>query len=262
MKTARLSLMMLACAAAMPALAQNTGSYCGNSNYDRSNDQYTIVRPDVSMPNQQCFITVVPKGSWGGGTNDMGASQFIEGNYQITLSGAGGGGGAGGRRTDGSGGLDATVTTVSRYLAPGTYRVTLGNGGMGGTPSGQGSLEGAPSSLSNANTGETVAGFPGAERWTSNSPPQARVTGSTAGGSSPSGTTGAGGDGGGSGKSNTSGVGARGGNGFMKFALADAIQPRAVAPAPVFVAERAAPAQPTYVAPQPAAMRPAKRDRN
>src|SRR3954453_11518612 len=97
MKSARFTLMFLACAAAMPAIAQNTtDSRCGQTNYDSAKDVYTIVRPTNSVPNQQCFITVVPKASWQGGANNAATSQFIEGNYQITLSGAGGGGGAAG----------------------------------------------------------------------------------------------------------------------------------------------------------------------
>jgi hypothetical protein len=272
MKTAKLTLICLACAAALPAFAQNTtDSRCGATNYDRARDMYTIVRSTNNVPNQQCFITVVPKASWQGGANDPSTSQFIEGNYQITLAGAGGGGGAAGQPGSGSrgkdggagsGAQDANTSTVSRYLSPGIYRVTLGAGGMGGT-SGARSVEGAPSSLSNTATGETVAGFAGAENWR---PSAAGTTGGPAsGGSAASGTTAAGGDGGAAGSKNvTPASGAQGGAGFMKLALVDAVQPRAAAPVPQAAFVAAAPA-PAYVEPAraaPVAVRPAKKDRN
>ena len=271
MKTAKLTLICLACAAALPAFAQNTtDSRCGATNYDRARDMYTIVRPNSTALNQQCFITVVPKASWQGGANDPSTSQFIEGNYQITLAGAGGGGGAAGQAGSGSrgkdggagsGAQDANTSTVSRYLSPGIYRVTLGAGGMGGT-AGTRSAEGAPSSLSNTATGETVAGFAGAENW---KPSAAGTTGGPAsGGSAPSGTTTAGGDGGaGAGRNVTPASGAQGGAGFMKLALVDAVQPRAAAPAPVRVVQ-AAPAPVVMAEPAraPVAARPAKKDRN
>jgi hypothetical protein len=267
MKTYKLAVMALACAAAMPAFAQNTtDSRCGVTNYDRARDLYTIVRPNSNALNQQCFITVVPKSQWQGGANDASTSQFIEGNYQITLSGAGGGGGAGGTGGAGSGAQDANTSTVSRYLTPGVYRVTLGGGGMGGTggTSGAGSVDGAPTSLSNARTGETVAGMAGAENFTGSN--QARTGGAASGGAAASGTTTAGGDGGAKGSRNVAGAsGLQGGAGFMKLALTDAVQPRAAAPAAAPIVQAAAPVQqaaPAYVEPAREPMRPARRDRN
>jgi hypothetical protein len=268
MKTARMTLMCLAVAAAMPAFAQNTtDSRCGATNYDRSRDMYTIVRPNSNALNQQCFITVVPKSQWQGGSNDPSSSQFIEGNYQITLSGAAGGGGAGGTGGAGSGAQDSNTSTVSRYLTPGVYRVTLGGGGMGGTAAkgnAVGSVEGAPTSLSNARTGETIAGYPGAENWSGGNAP--RTGGSAAGGAATSGTTSAGGEGGAKGSRNVPGAsGLQGGAGFVKLALMDAVQPRAAAPAPFVQAAapvQMAPAAATYVEPAREPMRPARRDRN
>ena len=268
MKASRFTLMFLACAAAMPALAQNTtGSRCGTTNYDRVKDQYTIVTPSSAV-NQQCFITVVPKASWPGGPNNAATSEFVEGNYQITWSGAAGGGGGGNTRNSGSGAQDANATSVSRYLSPGVYRVTIGRGGVGGVDGSDGAA-GAPTSLSRAN-GETVAGYPGAENWTASN--QGATKGGASGGPATSGTTSAGGEGGTSGSKNTGQTtGAAGGTGFLKLALADAVQPRAAAPAPRPVAQAAAPAAVVAAAPAaayveparaPVAMRPARKDRN
>ena len=62
MKTAKLTLMFLACAAAIPAFAQNTtDSRCGTTDYDSSRNMFTIINPTPGTANQQCFITVVPK---------------------------------------------------------------------------------------------------------------------------------------------------------------------------------------------------------
>src|SRR5688572_24569635 len=96
MKTAKLTLMAVALAAAIPAFAQNTtDSWCGVTNYDRSQNAYTIVRATPNALNQQCFVTVVPKSEWPGGPNDLAGSRLVEGNYDIGLSGGGGGGGGG-----------------------------------------------------------------------------------------------------------------------------------------------------------------------
>jgi len=167
MKTARMTLMFLACAAAIPAFAQNTtDSRCGMTNYDSNRNIFTIVNSNPGTPNQQCFITVVPKQSWTGGVPDLSSSQLVEGNYEIALSGGGGGGGGGTERVGGGdGGASAIPFTTVRYLQPGVYRLTLGSGGQGGAPNGGHGGDGAPSSLSNANSAELVAGFPGAESW-------------------------------------------------------------------------------------------------
>jgi hypothetical protein len=155
MKSAKLTVLFMACAAAIPAVAQNApDSRCGKTNFDRSRSMFTIVHPIPGVVNQQCFVTVVPKQSWGGGMPDLSSSELVEGNYEITLSGGGGGGGAG-----------AVPVTTVRYLQPGMYRLTIGAGGLGGTPNGGSGKDGAPTSLSNANTGETFAGFAGAETW-------------------------------------------------------------------------------------------------
>jgi hypothetical protein len=300
MKTAKLTLMFLACAAAIPAFAQNTtDSRCGSTNYDRSRNEFTITNPTPGTATQQCFITVVPKQSWSGGVPDLSSSQLVEGNYEITLSGGGGGGGAADtergrhrrtddsakddaergrlRRTDdsarddaergrhhrteagagGSGGYSAIPVTKVRYLNPGVYRLTIGSGGQGGMagPSGEHmarsggrGADGAPTSLSNANTGETVAGFARAETWDGTYPLVAQ--GAYAGTPANSGERGGGGTGG-----KEADRGAQGGNGFIKLALKD--------PVPQAAPVQAAPARSeTVTTPAPAASRPARRDRN
>jgi hypothetical protein len=166
MKTAKLTVMFLACAAATAAFAQNTtDSRCGMTNFDGARNMFTLVRPTPGTPNQQCFITVVSKQSWGGGAPDLTSSQLVEGNYEITLSGGGGGGGAGANRIGGGdGGSGAIPVTTVRYLQPGVYRLTIGAGGAGGANGGNGA-DGGPTSLSNATSGELIAGFSGAESW-------------------------------------------------------------------------------------------------
>ncbi len=167
MKTAKLTVMFLACAAAIPAFAQNTtDSRCGMTNYDSGRNMFTIVDPSLGTANQQCFITVVPKQSWPGGAPDLSSSEIFEGNYEVTLSGAGGGGGGGVERVGGGGGGAGAVPDTSiRYLKPGVYRLTIGAGGQGGAPNGVNGGDGAPTSLSEAYSGETVAGFSRAEYW-------------------------------------------------------------------------------------------------
>ncbi len=274
MRTAKLTLMFLACAAAIPAMAQNTtDSRCGMTNYDSSRNMFTITNPTPGTATQQCFITVVSKDSWAGGIPNLSGSQLVEGNYEVTLAGGGGGGGggAGGERehgrneagNGGGGGYSAIPVTTVRYLQPGVYRVTIGSGGQGGTPGPNGERvaraggnggDGAPTSLANANSGETIAGFSGAESWNGTYPLVAMA--SVGGPPAPSGARGDSG-GSGAGSEHLAEPGAPGGNGFIKLALKDP-PPQAVstqtetAPAPAYVA----PAE--TVAP----VRPARRDRN
>lgn len=167
MKTAKLTAMFLACAAAIPALAQNTpDSRCGLTNYDGRRNVFTIVNPSPEVANQQCFITVVPKQSWPGGLPILTSSQIIEGNYEVTLSGGGGGGGGGVESVGGGGGGAGAVPNTSvRYLQPGVYRLTIGAGGRGGAANGGNGGDGAPTSLAEAYSGQTVAGYSGAESW-------------------------------------------------------------------------------------------------
>lgn len=263
----RLALLCLAAAASAPVFAQNTtDSRCGTTNYDSSRDMYTITSPTPGTATQQCFITVVPKTSWTGGMPTLASSQMVEGNYEITVSGGGGGGGGGAgsvteqNRTElgagGSGGYGAIPSTTVRYLNPGVYRVTIGSGGHGGMPGSGGErvasgggrgVDGGPTSVSNAYSNETIAGFAGAESWNGTYPLVA--LGSYSGPQAASGQRGAAG---GSGGRNVADPGSPGGPGYVKLALKDPV-PMQAAPAP-----RAA----ETIAPAPAATRPAKRDRN
>jgi hypothetical protein len=159
MKTAKLTLMFLACAAASAAFAQNTtDARCGTTNFDSSQNMFTITNRTPGTATQQCFITVVPKASWNGGVPDLASSLLIEGNYEVVLAGGGGHGGS----------SEVPATTV-RYLTPGVYRLTIGTGGRGGASKGGRGGDGAPTSLSNASTGETIAGFSRAESWSGSS---------------------------------------------------------------------------------------------
>jgi len=261
MKTAKLTLMFLACAAAIPAFAQNTtDSACGMTNFDRNGNRFTIVNPASGMATQQCFITVVPKQEWTGGAPDPASSQFVEGNYQVALSGGGGGGGGGAGSTNerksakgGDGGSGAVPAAAVRYLKPGVYRLTIGSGGQGGASgesNGGRGEDGAPTSLSNADTGETVAGFPNAENWNGSYAPNSPASHGAKG---PDGARGGGGAGG-TGAGNS---GSPGGNGFIRLALADPVQPARMQSAPAPAASSQA-----VTTPPPAAIRPARRDRN
>jgi hypothetical protein len=268
----RLALLCLT-VASVPAMAQNaTDSRCGTTNYDSSRNMFTITNPALGTATQQCFITVVPKQSWTGGVPDLSTSQLVEGNYEITLSGGGGGGGGGSgserehgraeRGAGGSGGYGAIPVTKVRYLNPGVYRLTIGAGGQGGMagPSGEHvarsggrGADGGPTSLSNTNTGETLAGFAGAESWDGTYPLVAQ--GSYVGTPATSGERGAKGGGGPGGKE--ADRGAQGGNGYIRLALKDPV-PQA---APVQAAPAAMSSE-AVTTPAPAAARPARKDRN
>jgi hypothetical protein len=275
MKTAKLTLMFLACAAAIPAMAQNTtDSRCGMTNYDSSRNMFTITNATPGAATQQCFFTVVSKNSWAGGNPNLSGSQLVEGNYEVTLSGGGGGGGggSGGEREHGrteaggggGGGYSAIPVTTVRYLQPGIYRATIGSGGQGGTAGPNGERvaraggnggDGAPTSLSNTSSGETVAGFSGAESWNGTYPLVAVAY--SPGTPARSGERGA--DGGAGTGGRDADRGAMGGNGFIKLALKDPV-PQAAAP--VQAAPAMSSSSENATIPAPAAMRPARKDRN
>ncbi len=263
----RLALLCVA-VASVPAFAQNTtDSRCGTTNYDRSRDVYTITNTSPGTVTQQCFITVVPKSAWTGGMPDLSTSQLVEGNYEITLSGGGGGGGggAGGEREHGitevgvggrggKGGKGAVPVTVSRYLNPGVYRLTIGLGGRGGMAGSGGhmdsggghGIDGGPTNLSDASTDLTIAGFPGAESWNGTYPLVALGYTGAQGATAERGATG-----GGAGGVSVGDRGAPGGDGYIRMALKDPV------PQPQM---KAAPAAEPVATPAPA--RPAKQDRN
>lgn len=275
----RLALLCLA-AAAVPAFAQNALPDCGSGNFDPSHDFFTVVNPAAGAVNQQCLLTVHSSGSLRDQSRQSPAPYLVEGNYTIALSGGGGGGGGGASRDkeghaggSGGGGASAVQSQTVQYLSPGVYKLTIGTGGEGGRADGGRTEDGNPTSVTYANTGQLVAGFPGADVWTQ----QYQAAGSgrggvaAAGGSSgASGQASAGGQGGtsGEGSGGTSGTSSRNssaqnggdaGHGFIRLARNEPA-PQAIAPAPVVVAQ--SPVIESVAAPAPAAMRPARRDRN
>ena len=114
--------------------------------------------------------------------------------------------------------------------------------------------DGAPTSLSNANTGETVAGFARAESWDGSYPLVAQGayvgTPATSGASGAAGGGSTGGVGGGVGDR-----GVQGGNGFIQLALKDPVTQAPVQAAPAAASQ-------AVTTPAPAAARPARKDRN
>ncbi len=172
-----LALVALAVTAA-PAQAQDGSPECATMNFDSNQNFYTTRNAAPGAVNQQCFLTVLPKDGPDSDPNfprlsRYPAPQVTEGTYEILLSGGGGGGGGGGLLESAGGGAGAAPVKVTRYLTPGVYRLTIGTGGQGGRAGalvGERGGDGNPSSFSNAYTGETLAGFPGAEVYAGRAP--------------------------------------------------------------------------------------------
>jgi hypothetical protein len=276
MKTAKLALIIVGCTA-IPAFAQDGSLQCEVTNFDRNRGLFTITNPDPRSLNQQCFLTVVSKDEWSGGLPDFSSSQLVEGNYEISASGGGGGGGGAAPESRGYDGADAIPFKHTRYLSPGVYRLTIGSGGQGGPGcvtedrGGRGG-DGAPTSLSEAYSGQTIAGYPRAESWDGTYPQSYRVAsgrrapgdGAAADGNmTPAARSGELG-GGGRGASGTGSceVGTQGGNGFIRLAFADPVPQARAAAATDQAAPTVAPAERSVTTPAPAATRPARRDRN
>jgi hypothetical protein len=194
----RLALLCFA-ATTVPALAQNASPQCASTNFDQIHNTFTIVNPAAGAVNQQCFITVNSSRTMPRQAERSPASYLVEGNYIIELSGGGGGGGGGSSRDEGGGGggAGAAPSRTVQYLAPGVYKLTIGTGGTGGSANGGRTNYGNPTSITNANTGQLIAGFQGADVWKQRSRASGDGLGgiATAGGSS-------GGNGGGSGPGN------------------------------------------------------------
>jgi hypothetical protein len=182
-----LALICLA-ATAVPALAQKNSPQCGTTNFDQGRNLFTIVNPAVGAVNQQCFITVNSSGSMPRQGDRSAASYLVEGNYIIELSGGGGGGGGGAAKNEGGGGggAGAAPSRTVQYLSPGVYKLTIGTGGDGGRAYGGRTNYGNPTSLTNAKTGQLIAGFQGADVWKQRSSASGGGVGgvATAGGSS------------------------------------------------------------------------------
>ena len=147
---------------------------CFDTNYDKERGLFTI-KSDAGNPvNQQCLLTVGPRG------DVVSASLLAAGSYRIYL-GNGGGGGAGGTLQSflrgggggGGGGAGAVETQATVNLTEGIYKLTIGAGGPGGTA---GELQrdgfgggvgwtGSPSNMIRVATGEVVIGTPGADSY-------------------------------------------------------------------------------------------------
>ncbi len=166
----RMALLCLAAASA-PAFAQSASPQCGYSNYDGTLNAFTVVNPVVGAVNQQCFVTVHASGSAPDKSGQYAAPTLFEGTYAIELVGGGGGGGGGASKDQGGGGggAGAVPSQTVQYLSPGVYKLTLGTGGEGGAANGGRTGDGNPTSLTNAATGQLIAGFAGADTWTQHS---------------------------------------------------------------------------------------------
>lgn len=167
MKKTTLAIMLLAMAA--PVFAQSALPQCEFSNFDSSRGLFTISGTAENAVNQQCLLIVKAKPA-SSAASQVAANYFVEGTYDIEISAGGGGGGAGAtlNQGGGGGGAGAKVTKTATYLASGVYKLTIGAGGMGGdAPTGSLATDGNPSSITRFANGELVAGYPGADTWTS-----------------------------------------------------------------------------------------------
>lgn len=164
----RLALLGLAAAASVPAFAQNLSPQCGEANFDQTRNAFTIKSPIGEIVNQQCYLTVHSSANVPDQARQYPAFFPVEGTYVIELSGGGGGGGGGAGKDDGGGGggAGAAPTRTVKYLSPGVYKLTIGSGGSGGSADGGRTAAGNPTSLTNAHTGQLIAGFQGADVWT------------------------------------------------------------------------------------------------
>ena len=206
MKNYRLALMFLACSAAFPVFAQGALPQCENSNYDQARGIFIVNSPAPDTVNQQCLLTVIPTQAAASGAQYP-VSHLVEGYYAIEMSGGGGGGGGGASKDSGGGGGGAGAAPFNtiKLLSPGVYKLTLGTGGEGGKPGGY-TQDGNPTSLTNFDTGEHVAGFEGADVWRQHT----QAPGSGLGGAASEGGS-SGGDGGDAGARNSESAAQSGG---------------------------------------------------
>lgn len=234
----RLALLCLA-TVSVPAFAQNALPRCGSANFDQTQGAFTIRNAPANMVNQQCLITVYPAGAMPAEARLDPQSYFAEGTYAIDLIGGGGGGGGGGAAGSersggtGGGGASAAPSHTVQYLAPGVYKLTIGTGGEGGAARGGRTESGNPTNLTNATTGQLIAGFPGADTWTQQSRAAATGAGGVAAAGGASGESGkaAGGTSGQSGP-RVAQAGDAGGPGLIRLTMTQPA-PQAVAPKPV-----------------------------
>ncbi len=175
-----LALVGAGCATAPPpaVIATTELPNCFDSNYSASDQLFTIKSASTKTVNQQCLLTVVPR-------DRVSRGQLAAGSYLVSAS-DGGGGGAGGTMHDdsrfpgenhggggGGGGAGAMETQAKINLIEGTYRLTIGAGGLGGSAcsgaphyfaGGPGWL-GSPTNIVRVTTGEVLLGAAGAELY-------------------------------------------------------------------------------------------------
>jgi len=161
MKNSRLALMVWACTAASAAFAQGALPQCETSNYDQARGVFTVMNAASGIAQQECLLTIHPAQAAGA---QFPAPFLVEGYYDVVMSGGGGGGGGGNSAGGGGGGAGATPFKTIKLLLPGVYKLTLGAGGEGGRPGGF-AQAGSPTSLTDATTGQHIAGFEGADNW-------------------------------------------------------------------------------------------------
>src|SRR3989304_6084983 len=147
MKSSRLALMVWACTAASAAFAQGALPQCETSNWDQARGVFTVMNPGPGIVQQECLLTIHPAQAAGA---QFPAPFLVEGYYDVGV--------------DGGGGAGATPFKTIKLLLPGMYKLTLGAGGDGGRPGGF-AQAGSPTSLTDANTGQHIAGFEGADHW-------------------------------------------------------------------------------------------------
>ena len=154
-----------------PPVAMSVLPDCFASNYDAQRDLFTVRNTSQNFVNQQCVLTVGPRGV-------STPSRLSAGSYTVSLAN-GGGGGAGGTQQRGSrggaggGGAGAREAVTRVDLAEGSYRLTIGSGGPGGHAcvfapyymGGGPGWPGSPSNIVRISTGAVIAGTPGAESY-------------------------------------------------------------------------------------------------
>ncbi len=177
MKMTTLALSLLAglgtgCTTVPPTLLVSELPNCFDANYDRERDLFTIMNDAGKAVNQQCLLTVGPRG------DVASASRLAAGTYTVFLS-SGGGGGAGGSLQGltgggggGGGGAGAAEVRAAVTLTEGVYKVTIGAGGPGGSAcmpgvgfGGGPGWVGSPSNMIRVATGEVVIGTLGADTY-------------------------------------------------------------------------------------------------
>jgi hypothetical protein len=179
MNITKLALSLLAgiatgCAIVPPALLvwMSDLPNCFDANYDKERGLFTIKNDVGNAANQQCLLTVGPRG------DVASASRLTAGSYRVYLANGGGGGAGGtvqafGGGGGGGGGAGAMDTQATVNLTEGVYKLTIGAGGPGGNAcqarlGGSGGGPGWAGSASNivrVATGEVVIGTPGADTY-------------------------------------------------------------------------------------------------